>query len=121
MGWSVLSVSKYSDAQFINYVVQSVTMFISPQDTGAIDTLTKFAPGLNQPANSAKFFTDNATPFARTSWNLTSQFIPSTQLQKIYFYSIMPVDFGPPTDTASVNHLTNFRNKYTLSQGRLIH
>jgi len=121
MGWNVLSVSKYQDAQFINYVIQSVTMFISPQDTGAIDTQTKFAPGANQPTNAAKFFTDNATPYAATSWNLASQFIPSTKLQKIYFYSIMPVDFGPPTDTQSINHLSDFKQKFTLSQGRLIH
>jgi hypothetical protein len=121
MGWSVLSVSKYNDSEFIDFVVQSVTMYISPQNTGAIDTQTRFAPGTNQPSNAAKFFNDNATPFAATSWNLTSQFVPATQLQKIFFYSIMPVDFGPPTDEAHTSHLSEFKRHYSSVGGLLIH
>jgi hypothetical protein len=117
MGWSVLSVSKYTDSQYIDFIVQSLTMYISTISTGQIDTTTTFTAGDDQ---SARFFNGlGQQPFAATSWNLRGQNLPIESLQKIYFYSIMPVDFGPPTDGLHYDHLSAFQSHYQRNQGKL--
>lgn len=127
MGWSVLSVSKYTDAGDIDYVIQSVTMYISTASVGFIDTNTTFTqgpPGQNQQAT--RFFNglvQNPT-YANTSWNLRAQNLRAQDIQKIFFYSIMPVDFGPPTDKAANDHVNEYRSTVARARvnlgGRLI-
>jgi len=117
MGWNVLSVSKYQDAQFIDFIVSSLTMYINTVSTGAIDTSTTFTAGDDQ---SSRFFNGiGQQPFAATSWNLRGQNLPIEQVQKIYFYSIMPVDFGPPTDGLHYDHVNEFRAQHIRTGGNL--
>ena len=118
MGWSVLSVSKYTDAGNIDYVIQSVTMYISTASVGGIDTTATFTsvpPGQGN-TQADRFFGQPGSPgvgmstYAATSWNLRSQNLPLENLQKIYFYTIMPVDFGPPTDNAANDHVNEYKS-----------
>jgi hypothetical protein len=118
LGWSVLSNTKYVDSKFIDYVISSVSMYISTASVGGIDGTTRRDPS-NPTAASAQFFGanndgDGAQPYAATSWNLRAQNLPSTQLQKIFFYSIMPVDFGTQTDQFFNDHVKNARDYNTL-------
>jgi hypothetical protein len=118
MGWSVLSVSKYTDAGNIDYVIQSVTMYIATESVGGIDTDTKFSqvPAGQGNSQADRFFGNPGNPgvgmstFAATSWNLRSQNLPMENLQKIFYYTIMPVDFGPPTDNAANNHVNEYKS-----------
>jgi len=121
MGWSVLSQSKYEDSASITYVISSVTMYISTASVGGIDTSTTFTSPGPGGANSqaSRFFGTGApgspgagvgmTTYAATSWNLRSQNVPIENLQKIYFYSILPVDFGPPTDKHANDHVNEYK------------
>jgi hypothetical protein len=125
MGWTALSQSKYVDSGSITYVISSVTMYISTASVGGIDTseyITSPGPG-NANSQAARFFgipPNNGvgiTTYAATSWNLRAQNLPIENLQKIYFYSIMPVDFGPPTDKHANDHVNEY--KRTLQRARV--
>jgi hypothetical protein len=124
MGWTVLSQSKYVDSASITYVVSSVTMYISTASVGGIDTLSTFTspgPGVAN-SQAARFFGQGGTPglgmttYAATSWNLRSQNLPIENLQKIYFYTIMPVDFGPPTDKHANDHVNEYKRTLLRAQ-----
>lgn len=114
MGWSVLSNTKYVDSKFLGFAIQSVSMYISTASVGGIDGTTRRDPTVPG-SGAAQFFGsdpagtngDGAQVYAATSWNLRAQNLPASDIQKIFFYSIMPVDFGAPTDIAFSKHLDN--------------
>jgi len=132
MGWTALSQSKYVDSAFITYVISSVTMYISTASVGGIDTSATFtSPGQGgSNVQADRFFGTPGQPgkgmttYAATSWNLRAQNLPIENLQKIYFYTIMPVDFGPPTDVHSNNHINEYKKTLQRANvrfgGRLI-
>jgi hypothetical protein len=99
-------------------------MYISTASVGGIDTLSTFTspgPGVAN-SQASRFFGQGGTPglgmttYAATSWNLRSQNLPIENLQKIYFYTIMPVDFGPPTDKHANDHVNEYKRTLLRAQ-----
>ena len=69
-----LSIFSTTDASFSNFNLQNL-LFVSISSGGAI---------VNNWSSTA------ATPYRKSVWNLQSRLIPTTQVEKIFFYSIHP-------------------------------
>jgi hypothetical protein len=89
---------------------------VANQNFGTINTTPIKGQGISD-------WRTNNQPFLRTQWNLTSVNVQAEDLEKIFFYSILPVASSTLTDKYHANHHLAFQNKkaqVNLGQGRML-
>jgi hypothetical protein len=103
-GLGIFSNSNWIDAADYNFYLLSVTMYVANQNFGTINT----TPIQNRDISNWRA---NNQPYLRTQWNLTSVDVRGEDLDKIFFYSILPVASSSRTDGFHALHHTAFQNK----------
>jgi hypothetical protein len=91
-------------------------MYVDSQNFGTINSTPIEAQGISN-------WRLNNQPFLRTQWNLTSVNVRGEDLDKLFFYSILPVASSTLTDKFHKSHHTAFVNKrarHLLGQTRMI-
>lgn len=83
-----LGIFSVSDASFTNYLLQSL-LFVSPTNSGQI---------------TDAWSVTGVPEYRRSSWNLQSVAVPKDDIEKIFFYSIHPVEANQ--DTAFLHSLS---------------
>lgn len=84
-----LGIFSVSDVSFSSYNLQSL-LYVNPTNSGTVT---------NNWSNTV------GVPFRRTAWNLQSVAVPKANLEKIFFYSIHPMQTSAQTEQW---HLTNY-------------
>lgn len=86
---SGLGIFSTTDASFSNFNLQEL-LYVSPTNTGAVQN---------------NWSASNAPPYRRTAWNLQSVNVVKDKLEKVFFYSIHPME----TTTQTVGwHTLNY-------------
>jgi hypothetical protein len=108
-----------ADAGSYTFDLLSVTLYVHPYDRG-----TMAGPNDVLPTNSNKIpqtnpplWKVNTNSFLRTSWNLRSVQVPSADLNKIFFYSILPLANNSETDSFHAQHLAKYKETVALHNG----
>jgi hypothetical protein len=109
-GLMQFSTSTYTaDANLIDFNLLSVSLYVDIGDVG--DMNSKITNGSQTNSGVPSWVSKNTSPFARSSWNLQSVNLNSNQLEKIFFYSILPVASSSLTDVAHLAHVANYNAK----------
>jgi hypothetical protein len=109
-GLMQFSSTTYSaDAALIDFNLLSVTLYV---DTGNVGDMNSTITNGSQSTNGVPSWVSKLeTPFARSAWTLQSINLNSNQLEKIFFYSILPVASSSLTDVAHLAHVNNYKAK----------
>lgn len=109
-GLMQFSTSTYpADAALIDYNLLSISLYVDLGNVG--DMNSTITNGSQSSSGVPNWVGKLERPFARTSWNLQSVNLNSNQLEKIYFYSILPVASSSLTDVAHLAHKANYNAK----------
>ena len=115
-GLGIFSSTNWIDSADYDFYLLSVSMYVSNQNFGTINSTPIEAQGISN-------WRLNNQPFLRTQWNLTSVNVRGEDLDKLFFYSILPVASSTLTDKFHKSHHTAFVNKqarHLLGQTRMI-
>jgi hypothetical protein len=116
LGLGIFSSTNWVDAAEYDFYLLSVTMYVDNQNFGTINS----QPIVSEDISNWRL---NNQPYLRTQWNLTSVNVRGEDLDKIFFYSILPVASSTLSDQFHKAHHTahvNKRAQTLLGQGRMM-
>jgi hypothetical protein len=111
-GLGLFSTSTWADRNDYTFHLLSVTLYVSPFNRGTMDNSRITS---QQSVILPQLWRANTSTYLRTSWNLRSTSLTSADLNKIFFYSILPVADNADTENMQARHLQKYREKRTLN------
>lgn len=111
-GLGLFSTSTWADRNDYTFHLLSVTLYVSPFNRGTMDNSRITS---QQSTILPQLWRANTSTYLRTSWNLRSTSLTSADLNKIFFYSILPVADNANTENMQAQHLRKYREKRTLN------